>query len=112
MSGRGKGGKGLGKASEERDAKRAKRDMAMEWEAGQEAVLVSYVTPSDMSCGNRFLPMEELHSHVKAAVLGASDPVPEFQWNLDEEDTLETKTSVARGASHRRRRRRRGGSRG
>ena len=90
MSGRGKGGKGLGKGSEERPGKWTKRDMAIEWEAGQEAVVVSYITPCDMSCANRHLPMEELHPRVKAAVLGSSDPVPEFEWNLDEENIMET----------------------
>ena len=91
MSGRGKGVNG-------RDApitsgppsKKSKRDSTIEWQTGQAAVLVSYITPGDMSCANRFQPLEELHPHVKAAVLGSRDPVPEFEWNLDEEDTLET----------------------
>lgn len=89
MSGRGKGGKGLGS-----DAKKRKvgDEAFYKWSAGEEAVVLSYINSNEYELVGLLVPMKMLHKLIVKAVSRSESPC--FEWNLDDINSFETLMEV------------------
>ena len=96
MSGRGKGGKGLGKGRKETE---------YAWKTNEEVAVVTFISSNEAEFAGMFVPMTKVHPLVKMAIDGVEKydgSRARFEWTAGDEDSFETLFEMLNGKAVRR----------
>ena len=96
MSGRGKGGKGLGKGRKETE---------YGWKTNEEVAVVSFISSNEAEFANLVVPMAKVHPLVKMAIDGVEKydgSCARFEWTSGDEDSFESLFEMLNGKAVRR----------